>query len=75
MAVDCPGGRCLGVGGNGAMKKPTAASKKYFGDAVITPTRGDNSYGYDAEKVELRRKIEERQEAMRLMKEWGVGYD
>ena len=54
------------------MKKPTAASKKYFGDAVITPTRGDNNYGYDPEKVRIRRKIEEAQEAKKLLNEWGI---
>ena len=54
------------------MKKPTAASKKYFGDAVITPTKGENSYGYDPEKVRIRRSNEEAREARELLNDWGL---
>lgn len=55
------------------MKKPKEESRLKFGNASITPTRGDNNYGYDSEKVRIRRKIEEAQEAKKLLNEWGIG--
>ena len=53
--------------------KPKRSSIIKFGNGTITPTRGDGSYQIDNRAVEIRRKIEEREESKRQLEEWGIG--